>query len=80
MPRHATFPKSVLSAWAISASCARTVSRKLDIKRSVRLKVGALIADDARNFLGVHGNLLVLVLKHTTCNNFVHMLELQAVQ
>ena len=27
----------------------------IDIKRSVRLKVGALIADDARNFLGIHG-------------------------
>ena len=26
----------------------------VDIKRGVRLKVGALIADDARNLLGVH--------------------------
>ena len=32
----------------------RTTS-SIDIKRGVRLKVGALIADDARNFLGVHG-------------------------
>ena len=27
----------------------------IDIKRGMRLKVSALIADDARNFLGVHG-------------------------
>ena len=27
----------------------------IDIKRGVRLKVSALIADDVRNFLGVHG-------------------------
>ena len=51
----------------------------VDIKRGVRLKVGALIADDARNFLGVHGTLLVLVLKHTTRDDLVHTLELQAV-
>ena len=44
----------------------------------MRLKVGALLADDARNFLGVHGTLLVLVLKHTTRDDLVHMLELRA--
>ena len=27
----------------------------IDIKRGMRLKVDALVADDARNFLGVHG-------------------------
>ena len=32
----------------------RTTS-SIDIKRGVRLKVDALVSDDARNFLGVHG-------------------------
>ena len=27
----------------------------IDIKRGVRLKIGALIGNDARDFLGVHG-------------------------
>ena len=27
----------------------------VDIKRGVRLKIGALIGNDARDFLGVHG-------------------------
>ena len=27
----------------------------IDIKRGVRLKIGALLADNARDFLGIHG-------------------------
>ena len=27
----------------------------IDIKRGMRLKIGALIGNDARDFLGVHG-------------------------
>ena len=37
------------------AQAHQCAAASIDIKRSVRLKVGALIADDARNFLGVHG-------------------------
>ena len=47
----------------------------VDIKRGVRLKIGALIGNDAR----CSWALLVLVFKHTTRNDLVHMLELQTV-
>ena len=36
------------------AQAHQCTAASIDIKRGMRLKVSALIADDARNFLGVH--------------------------
>lgn len=37
------------------AQAHQRTAASIDIKRSMRLKVSALIGNDARDFLGVHG-------------------------